>query len=86
MVAKLLAQADRASVHDYNHLLSLLFRGLPIDLLGALPQCPDKNVIAGARFIAEELAERAAPVLDIILLRLKHDDAKRLSHAQSKAG
>jgi hypothetical protein len=75
LVAKLLVRADRTSGEDFNNLLSLFFRGLPMGLLGELLQCPDKNVIRGSLFIAEELAYRAAPVLDLILPLLNHEDA-----------
>jgi hypothetical protein len=75
LVARLLAQPDSGTGRDYNNLLSLFFRGLPTGLLEELLRSSHKDVIGGALFIAEELAEKAAPVRDAVLRHLTHEDA-----------
>ena len=74
MVARMLALPAQASGRDFNDLLSLFWRGLPIAELEKLLECPSDRVIQGALLIAEELDAKAAPVLQRLIGYLKSDD------------
>lgn len=74
LVAKLLANPDTFS--EYNDLLSLFFKGLPIATLSELLRDPNDGVIAGALFIAEELGAKATPVLNEIIIHVTHKNPR----------
>jgi hypothetical protein len=76
LISKLLAHPADASGQDFNDLLSLFFRGLPITNLGALLECPNTNVQMGALFVAEELGDKATPVLPNVIGCLDHKEAR----------
>ncbi|MHB1157164.1 MAG: hypothetical protein ACYC26_10030 [Phycisphaerales bacterium] len=75
MIAKLQASPD--SFAEYNELLSLFFKGLPIAMLGELLRHANERVVSGALFFAEELGGNASHVLDEIIGHV-HDQNPRL--------